>query len=158
MAVHRIQRDAVGAEELEQEEAAGDHHDENRRQVNRDEHADEHDVHQPEQEHDKDHAGRQTAVCGKTGSGHKTDADQPGMSPSSPSSARTSSRVESAPGKTNSDGPRWSSGTGSPTSRTRASSSARMRRNAVSSPLSTAASSSLSRPFSASTVWSAISN
>ena len=66
---HRGHRDLVGGEQLQQQQADGHDHDHARPRARREQHADEHHVDEPEQEHRQQHPGLQTGVATEVGAG-----------------------------------------------------------------------------------------
>jgi hypothetical protein len=101
-ASHAEQGDAVGEVVLQAEQDHGDCEDQDERHAERGQGHHEHDVDQAQQEHREEHPGRELDVPREAAPA----CHQPGIRPSSDSSARTSSIVASGPGSTRSDGPR----------------------------------------------------
>ncbi len=147
---HRLQRERVGVVPLEPGDADARDADEDgdapaevgAAGVHQADH--ERDEQRTEQEHDQGHPRGQAAVVDEAGAGH-----QPGISPSSLSSSRTSSSVASDGGRIRSESSSDSSGSGTPPVRTASSSAARVFANDWRSPASTAASTAASSALSA---------
>ena len=69
LALHRVQRDPVRVEVLNEEQHERDDEDEDELHPDEEEHSDEDGVKKPEQEDRRHHAGCEPAVCGKASAG-----------------------------------------------------------------------------------------